>query len=172
MEYYTQRDAIRNVQRYLRALSYTNYQITRPPLDGIFETATENAVQEFQSQYGLAPTGRVDKATHDALYKEYLISQGKSIAAAPSFFPTSPIGYEIDMGERSPTVTVLQILLSELGLAFGPLESAVYSGVYDEETAERVKSFQRLSLLPVTGKVDIETWNRLVRDHSNLYSVL
>ena len=172
MEYYTQRDAVRNVQRYLRALSYADYQITRPPLDGIFEAATENAVREFQSQYGLPTTGRVDKATHDALYNEYLIAQGKSIAAAPSFFPTSPIGYEIHIGERSRTVTVLQILLSELGLVFDTLESSVQSGIYDEETAERVKSFQRLSLLPVTGRVDIETWNRLVRDYSNLYSAL
>ena len=37
-------DAIFNLQKYLRAISYADPRITRPPLDGIFDSATEESV--------------------------------------------------------------------------------------------------------------------------------
>ena len=64
-------DAIFNLQKYLRAISFADTRVSRPPLDGIFDTATEDAVRSFQSSRGMNANGLVDRATWDAIYEEY-----------------------------------------------------------------------------------------------------
>ena len=44
MEHDTRKDAVNNLQRYLRQLSYTDPDITAPPIDSIFEKATADSV--------------------------------------------------------------------------------------------------------------------------------
>ena len=56
-------DAILNLQRYLRAISFIDPRITRVPVDGLFDTDTQRAVEEYQSTRGLPVTGVVDKST-------------------------------------------------------------------------------------------------------------
>ncbi len=171
MESMTKAAATRNIQRYLRRLSYDNPSIPRPPLDSIFDTATEDSLRAFQRIYGLTPTGRADRATFDALYAAYLLAQRRSDRSQTlDLFPKAPRDYIIDIGEESITVTVLQLLLGELTVLFDVLEFYEATGTYDEATAENVRRFQRLSRLPVTGTVDLATWNRILRDYSNAES--
>ena len=168
MENVYQYEAVRNIQRYLRALSYENPAISRPPLNGVFGSATESALKEFQSELGLEATGRADKNTFDTLYREYLSASARNDTTAPlDFFPTVPRGYEIDLGERSLTVKILQLLLTELSVVFDTLDDIAMTGIYDEATAQNVRKFQFLSSLPVTGRVDRVTWNRILRDYAN-----
>ena len=172
----TRRDAVRNIQRYLRALSYSkeysDVLSRRPPADGIFEDTTEAAVRAFQESFGLPSTGRVDKATHDALYGEYQKAESRSDRSAQLvLFPTTPDGYSIGIGERSLTVYVIQALLRELSAAhdiFEELDESFVNGTYDEATAKSIRDYQRLARLPVTGEVDLLTWNYLITDHKNL----
>ena len=171
MESVTKPTATRNIQKYLRRLSYDNPAIPRPPLDSIFDTVTEDSLKAFQRIYGLTPTGRADKITFDTLFAAYLAAQRKTDRTQMlDLFPKTPRDYTINIGEKSITVSVLQLLIGELTTLFDTLEFYEPTGTYDESTAENVRRFQRLSRLPVTGAVDLETWNRILRDYSNVES--
>lgn len=45
-------------------------------------------------------------------------------------------------------------------------------GIYGDETAEAVRSFQLANGLPVTGKVDSETWERLAQEYLDALTLL
>ena len=91
-------DAISNLQKYLRALSYVNDEITPPPIDGIFESATEESVRSFQRAFGLETNGVVDKTTWDAIYEQYKLIPSEPL---PPFFPSSPKNYATAPKEKS-----------------------------------------------------------------------
>ena len=74
MRKYNEKDAVRNMQRYLRQLSYTDSDIPPVPIDGIFGEATSNSLIAFQRKNGLAATGVADRESWDALYRNYLSS--------------------------------------------------------------------------------------------------
>ena len=158
-------DAIYNIQTYLRAISFYDDRITRPPLDGLFDSDTKRSVSDFQRTRGLSPTGVVDKETHDAIFEEYLRS-GKRLdrPLTPNFFPAEPQSYEATLGEAHPFVALVQIILQELSSVYDGFDKIVINGIFDEATETAVKDFQRIALLPVTGRVDLNTWNRLTRD--------
>ena len=115
----TKTDAVRNLQRYLRRLSFDDPTLMRVPVDGIFERQTEDAVKAFQVAYGLPETGRVDRRTWDRIYDAYLRAE-RATDRTPitNFFPAYPEGYELAYGEHSLTVSLLQLLLQELTVIY------------------------------------------------------
>lgn len=80
-----------------------------------------------------------------------------------NIFPPTPDDYAAEVGQESAFIAILQIMLREIGVIFDEIPDIAVNGVYTEETADAVKAFQRASLLDVTGKVDLETFNRLQR---------
>ncbi len=64
-------DAIRRIQLCLLELSYTMREIPQLVVDGIYGDKTRNAVQVFQQESGLTPTGRTDYKTWQFLYEAY-----------------------------------------------------------------------------------------------------
>lgn len=158
-------DAIRNLQTYLRAISFTDSRITRVPIDGLFDTDTQKAVGEFQSTRGLPETGVVDKDTWDAIYSEYLtLHTLNDSTPSINFFPSQPPDYEAQKGDRLAFVALVQAMLRELSVIYDGLPQLEINGIFDGDTEDAVKRFQELSLIPVTGRVDRLTWNRLSRD--------
>ena len=169
-EHPTYKAAVRNVQRYLRVLAdtETGSEIFALPIDGIYETATENAVAEFQRRYYLPVTGITDRATFDAIYLEYLRkTKEQRRLYSPDFFPALPEGYSTEIGERSGFIAILEFVLDELRVAYDTLPPFEKNNIFDEDTAMAVKEFQRIHDLPVTGKVDRITWNELGRAYDN-----
>lgn len=161
--------AIRNLQTYLRSISFVDERIERVPIDGIFDSSTEEAVASFQRTRGLPETAIVDKATWDAIYEEYLeLERAQSREKSQSFFPSSPYDYEASLGEESAFVAILQIMLRELKVIFDRIPDLAVDGVFGKDTEEAVKAFQGASLIKVTGRVDLETYNRLVRAFHSL----
>ena len=61
-------------------------------IDGKFGNVTENQVRAFQSSRGLADTGEVDEATHDALVAP-LVEALKPLAVPPSSFEACVTAY-------------------------------------------------------------------------------
>ncbi|MBQ9783259.1 MAG: peptidoglycan-binding protein [Clostridia bacterium] len=167
----TKRDAVRNLQRYLRRLSYEDNDILAVPVDGIFDTRTTEALIEFQKMMGFPQTGRADKATWDALFLEYSrLRREEDRQDFPEFFPKAPPNYVTTPGESGSFITLLQFLLGELTASYDTFPLVVLSGVYDESTAAAVREFQRISLLPMTGQVNRNTWNRLAEEYNRLIS--
>lgn len=160
-------DAVRNLQRYLRTISFYDPAIPRVPIDGIYDTATEDAVRAFQTLRGLDPTGKVDKTTWDMIFKEFSqIIEANDRSNNINLFPSAPENYAASLGEVSSFVAIIQLVLRELSIIYD-IPTTEISGVYDKATEDAIKEFQRISGLTTTGKVDLITWNRLIRDFSN-----
>lgn len=161
-------DAILNLQRYLRAISFVDSRITRVPIDGLFDSDTQKAVSEYQRTRGLAETGLVDKNTWDSIYNEYrIITQAQDRTPTVNFFPTTPENYEAALGEESTFVALAQLVLRELSVIYDDFPEIEINGIFDKATEEAVKIFQLASDLQPTGRIDLLTWNRMGRDFAN-----
>ena len=157
-----------NLQRYLRTVSLIDSRIPRVPLDGLFDTATRDAVGEYQRTRGLEETGIVDKNTWDTLFEEYLlITRSQDRSKSPKFFPETPEYYEAALGDEHIFITVVQIILRELSTTYDGFPEITISGVFDAPTEQAVKVFQEASMLEPNGRIDLVTWNRMTEDFNN-----
>ena len=163
----TKRDAVRNLQRYLRRLSYEYPTISPPPVDGIFAARTEEALSAFQRLRALPVTGRADRETWDALFAEYRrITEEKERRVTPDFFSRVPDDYEARPEETSSFITLLQWTLNELRVIYDSLPLLSLSGSFDGETEAAVLEFQRLHGLPRSGAVNRALWNRIAEEYN------
>lgn len=161
-------DAIRNLQRYLRTISFYDPRINRVPIDGLYDSETQLAVRSFQETRGLSVTGKVNKETWDLIFKEFSeILSANDRSENTNLFPASPPNYEAGIGENSSFVAIIQLIIRELSIIYDGIPSLEVNGIFNAETEEAVKEFQRRSGLDATGKVNLRTWNRLVRDYTN-----
>ena len=168
-----ERDAIENIQRYLRHLTFHDDQLgeqSSVPIDGIWDSATRDALIKFQQSRGLPVTGTVDRATWGVLKAEYDASVAEnSPPAMLALFPRYPAGFVIKQGDKGYLAVTVQHLLRELErLYFFPTAPAEPTGIYDENTAEIVRDFQKRNSIPVTGNVDRETWDAMAVQHNLL----
>ena len=164
-------DAIRNLQRYLRQLSYDEESITRPPIDGIFESDTREAVRNFQALKGLPQTGTADRDTWELLYASYRSSiANNSPPRTVALFPRTPASEKLTVGSQGFTVMTLQHMLNELTLDYSDLGDFSISGIYDEPTQSAVRAFQRHNVLEQTGEVDRLTWNQIADQYNVIFT--
>ena len=119
----------------------------------------------FQESRGLSPTGIADLETWDLLYLAYLQSLEVGGRTEPLYlFPRNPESYSVGVGDEGLIISAIRYLLRELMIDYGGgFEELPLVGTYDTATESAVKYFQRLTGLPVTGRVDRFTWNRLVQ---------
>lgn len=157
-------DAIFNLQTYLRSISYSNNAVIPPPIDGIFDSATEQSVRSFQQAYGLKANGIVDKSTWNAIYEEYLLT--KKEESLP-FFPSYAHNYSAKLGEESAFIAIVQILLRELSVIYDNFPEIEINGIFDTATEDAIKELQLVSGLEVTGILDKTTYKRLLNDLSS-----
>ena len=162
-----QRQAISNVQQYLRQISMNLPGCTVPPQDGIWGSDTEQSLREFQRRSHIPETGTADPATMEALHGAYLDSLEQTSPAAPvPVFPEVPPTSTLGPGSPQFQVLVLQHMLEALSLIYH-FPALQINGTYDQPTADAVRTFQEASDLPITGRVDRLTWNRLVAQYGS-----
>lgn len=101
--------------------------------DGFFGEDTRDAVMAIQRKRGLAPDGKVGKHTWPELVKD------------------------VKPGSGTHEVRAAQELLNNVGQG-----GTVVSGEFTAVTAEDLRFFQRTQDLPVTGRVDVDTWLALL----------
>jgi peptidoglycan hydrolase-like protein with peptidoglycan-binding domain len=118
---------ILQIQRRLQRLGYYLYQSA----DGVYGSATRNAVIKFQQDYGLSPDGVLG---YEALQ-----------VILDLFSP--------QLGDYSFKVLVLQTQLIKVGFGSVPVH-----GIYDQATAEAIRQFQEKKGLTPTG---ISNWETL-----------
>ena len=162
--------AVEHLQRHLRTLSYFDKRIPPVPIDGVFGTATEEAVRAFQEAEGLPVTGRVDQEAWEALCDR--CARGKKAHAAPealALFPRVPDDYRVSMGDKQFLAQTVRYLLSELSVLYEWPEPFADGGVYDGAAAGAVRLFQQKNGLPETGEVDRATWNALAAAYNQLF---
>ncbi|MBP3397223.1 MAG: peptidoglycan-binding protein [Clostridia bacterium] len=170
MERINENEAIRNLQRYLRQLSYEDERIPRAPVDGIYDSATEAALRAFQEMEGLPVTGVADIITFERLYLRYEESRRRNSLPVPiAQFPRLSEGYALREGDESFLVRLIQYALGELELSYDGLRLVPQTGVYDPLTVEAVRGFQQRHGLPETGEVDRATWDTLANTYNRTF---
>ncbi len=132
------------------------------PAVGDFDLVTLAAVRRFQSIFGLAVTGIIDEATWYQL--SYIYSVVKRLAELETegveySSATRPLATEIGLGYTGEGIGLLQYFLSVIGQFNNTFPQVTITNVFDEPTQRAVETIQRNNGLPVTGRVDIATWN-------------
>lgn len=155
--------AIENLQRYLRQLSYFNPELTKVPIDGIYERDTQRAVAQFQRLNGLTETGTADRETWDLIFEQY--RESIAVTSPPeeiALFPRNPEYYAIKKGDSWFIVEMLQYMLGELQLSYDGFGELERTGIYDDATVGAILDFQKRNSLAQTGETDRLTWNLIV----------
>lgn len=133
-------------------------------VDGVFDTQTQEAVEAFQRNFNLNPTGAVDEATWYQISYIYasvkqlaeLESEGVTYGEIPQDHPSL-----LQPGDSGPFVRSFQYYLAVVGAYYASVTPIQITGQYDEQTTASVRSFQKTFGLPQTGIMDRETWNEL-----------
>lgn len=144
------------LQGYLRTIQRTRQGSTTVPQDGYYGPATTAGVRQFQQEEGLSPTGRVDTATWDALYRTYT-----DITAAAK--PPVPIigkgNTPLVEGDTGDPVLFLNAMIGRLARVYNNVLYTSPDNRYTPTTVYAVRGIQEWAGLPITGKTDTATWN-------------
>ena len=164
------------IQRRLNRIAQ-NYpsipRITNPI--GIFNTQTDDAVREFQRIFELTPDGVVGRATWYKILRIYnavkklsdLQSEGVSLAEVTKYFDET-----LAVGSTGQGVRELQYLLNLVSEFVNMVPSVTIDGIFGENTAAAVRAYQSVAELPVTGVVDVDTWESLYRAYQGILAIL
>lgn len=133
---------------------------------GVYDEATRNAVLALQNIKGLPQTGFVDVPTLNELVRENHECRRKT--QMPDRIPVGNSNFEnVKIGNRKDIVYTIKIMLNGFWRKYINYTQLEVTNLYDEETKDAVMLFQQRSILPVTGIVDINTWNTLVKIYDN-----
>lgn len=161
-------EAVRLIQYYLAVIAYFLGTVPLLPINGIYDSVTENAVRTFQEAYGVTPTGEVDISTWDRLREVYI----SAVSSIPDSFYGNRAklypGYFLTEGLRNNDVRDLQTYLSTIGRFYKDLPELPVTGYYGSQTTAAVETFQRLFGLNVTGVVGPVTWNDIAKQYDFL----
>ena len=92
------------------------------------------------------------------------INTADTISGVPASWP----GYNLGIGARGEKVRQLQNQLNRIGRNYPAIGQVAADGIYGQNTANAVRTFQRVFSLPVTGVVDYATWYEI----SNIYTAV
>jgi peptidoglycan hydrolase-like protein with peptidoglycan-binding domain len=151
------------VQYFLTLLSRFVDFLPDIAIDGIYGTATANAVSSFQRYKGLPITGETDERTWESLYSaykgvvDYLDEENQLLDV-----PTQPYpGVVLKRGDVGPSVRIFKEYLAYIGRVFFEAQPLPVNNIFDLRTQNAVKEFQRIFELPESGQVDQTTWNTI-----------
>jgi peptidoglycan hydrolase-like protein with peptidoglycan-binding domain len=152
----------------VRELQNRLYQLAWLPevTTGVYDPTTKEAVQGFQVKRRLKATGVLDRTSWRKL---------KAMTKTPShdamfnvFHPGPPI---LEAGASGDQVRDAQARLKQIAWIFGDV-----TGTYDRGTVQAVRGFQEKRQIPVTGKIDRRTLDRLhamtvTPSHEELFNI-
>ncbi len=153
-------NAVRQIQHYLLNVTpdKTNDGITR---NGIYDTATENAVRAFQKKEGLNIDGIVDLPTWDLLWQRHLEAERSNEIPV---FPEVGV-FDMQIGDSGYHIVMLQTLLGEFSLIYPNTPRPAITGQFGLTTADAVRAMQRNYGFYADGIVTIPLWNLMLKDH-------
>ena len=162
-------DDVRQIQIRLNRISDNYPSIPKIAIpDGVFSYDTEDAVRRFQEVFSLTPDGIVGRDTwyriqflYNAVKKlNELNSEGITLEEVTDQYDESA-----RPGESGDQVRNIQYLLAYLSLFYDSIPQISLDGFYGPATEAAVRAFQETFDLPVTGEVDIATWDVLYRTY-------
>ena len=139
--------------------------------NGIFGADTDAAVREFQRIFGLSPDGIIGKETWYRIAYIYtsvkrlseLNSEGVQYSEIATQYPS-----QLSVGSSGEYVSVLQYYLAVISRFYDSVPSVSQTGVFDAQTENAVKAFQRTFGLDPDGIVGRDTWNDIYRAYRGI----
>ena len=154
--------AVEQVQFWLNMLAQYDSAIPAVKVDGVYGTATANAVRAFQRKYGLTADGVVGQTTWKELYDEFLSIQSDN--GTPNAYPGTPLRE----GSSGQNVRLVQFWLKIARTVYTSLESVTVDGKFGTGTASAVRRFQRYFGLTADGVVGRTTWQKLYEVYNDI----
>ncbi len=134
---------VTHLQYMLRMIAEFNNTVPAPPLTGRYGEETEQSVRAFQTDYGLTPTGSVDRDTWDLIYAQF--SAIDDSALGRELFPF--LRSELDASAAS-----LREQLTQAAKLFPGMRAPADGS--EDALRRSVAAFQQLAGLPQTGRAD------------------
>lgn len=162
-------DEVRTLQLRLNRISDNYPAIPKIALpDGVFSFDTEDAVKTFQETFGLTPDGIVGNATWYKVLFIYnavkrlneLNSEGITLSEV-----TKQFAGESRVGDSGDDIKNIQYFLNYLAEFYSEIPRIDIDGIFGPSTKNAIKAFQRLFELPITGTVDLTTYDILYRTY-------
>ena len=162
-------DEVRTLQLRLNRISDNYPAIPKIALpDGVFSFDTEDAVKKFQETFGLTPDGIVGNATWYKVLFIYnavkrlneLNSEGITLSEV-----TKQFAGESRVGDSGDDIKNIQYFLNYLAEFYSEIPRIDIDGIFGPSTENAIKAFQRLFELPITGTVDLTTYDILYRTY-------
>ena len=167
---------VRTIQKQLNRIG-VNYPAISPRLapTGIFNTATEEAVKNFQRTFNLTEDGIVGKATWYSIKSIFnavkglaeLQSEGLAIEDIDRIYRS-----ELSLGDEGPQVLAVQYYLAVISYFDDEIPQVRLTGTFDAATEEAVRAFQAQQGLIVDGIIGRDTWNAITESYLRIITSL
>jgi len=156
-------NTVKLLQYYLLFVSVFDSRV--PPLQiiGVYGENTYQSVIAFQKIFGFVPDGVVTDEVWTVLLNVY---EALYASLPESAFAETAQGYFgniLLMGSEGVEVRYLQEYLKIISDLYGVIPPVTVNGIYDEQTENAVREFQRLFGIKETGIVTSTTWNAISR---------
>ncbi len=159
---------VRELQYLLAFVGYFVETIPPVAVDGIFGSATRQAVEAFQQTYGLPVTGIVDTVTWNRLFDAY---RGQLASLPGGYFTeaTRPYpGFQLRIGSSGEEVEALQEYLNFISDTYTSIPKLTVDGDFGASTAAAVRAYQTLFGITPSGIVSSVTWNAITETYREL----
>lgn len=122
-----------------------------------------NRVQcpNWLSQWGSKNLGDQGLSAIEILRNYYGDSIYINVATEVSGIPSSWPGENLTIGSRSNSVRIIQEQLNRIAQNYPLIPKIAADGIYGQNTAQAVRTFQSIFDLPATGIVDLPTWYKI-----------
>ncbi len=147
-----------------------NEYLTRPnniePLFASYCNGTTTTCAGL-SQWGTVALAESGQSREDILgfyYGDIIINETDDIRTPEESYP----GFPLSEGSEGEDVRILQEQLNRIAINYPQLPLITVSGIYGSSTANTVREFQRLFILPQTGVTDRATWYRVSQIYSSV----
>lgn len=163
----TLRERIGDAQDSINTISLSYTSIPEIVVTGRADPPTNQAIIKLQKLGSLEENGGMDIETSEWL-ADLAAGQGYALTSRMTQYP----GYELELGMRDPTtdstdllgepIRSLQTILQEISFEYNGLELVIPDGIFGVSTEEAVKTMQAVTGQPVTGTIELNTWNAIV----------
>ena len=157
------RNIFENISRTVDTI-FTNY-LSRPgiiqPILTQYCDGKRVTCPNWMSQWGSKALGDKGYTAIEILRNYYgdnmYINTSETVSGVPSSWP----GYNLTVGSSGDKVRMMQMQLNVISDAYPLIGKIQADGIYGENTAQAVRTFQKVFDLPQTGVVDFKTWYKI-----------
>ncbi len=139
-------------------------------VNGIYDEATKNSVEAFQSYAGIPVTGEINEQTWGLIYRaykglfDYVLKKENIVEAMTEPYP----GVVLRQGKMGPSVKLLKTYLNYISKFVFEIPPLPIDSRFGQKTQVAVTAFQIIFDLEPTGVVDEKTWDEITDVYANL----